>query len=157
MATVADLDVALAGARAVGRIDPDPHRLAPVAAVGQQHLEPGVRVDLDGVIAALWRRREEGAGDVAGGDPVAAQHDQPEVHEVLADTAADAQQVGDGRADVGHAAAILEALRDQADAERLDGRQRGRRARSSRRSPRARPLVGAAIVATSRYSPAASR
>ena len=125
VAAVADLDVALAGDDAVRRVEPDPDRLAAAGAARQEDLEPGVRVDLDRVVAAVARGREQVAGDIARGDAAATQQDQREVDEVLADAGADVEQVGDRRADVGDPAAVGEAIRDQlAEMERRAQRRR---------------------------------
>ena len=90
------------------------HCSSPPVRVGrQQRLEPGVCLDLGGVaLLAPLGRREQVAGDVAGGDPVAAQQHEREVREVLADARAGVEQVLDLGADVGHARAVLEAVRD---------------------------------------------
>ena len=56
VAAVADLHVRLAGEAAVGRIGADPDRLAAAVLPGQQRLDPGVRLDLDRVVALVGGR-----------------------------------------------------------------------------------------------------
>jgi hypothetical protein len=88
---VPDLDVPLASQRAVGGIGGDPDRLA---VARQQRLDPGVRLDLRRVGALVpVRWRSQVAGDVPRRDPVAAQQQQREVREVLADAGAGLEQL----------------------------------------------------------------
>ena len=79
----------------------------------QQRFEPGVGVDLDGLLGVAGAGREQITGHVPRGDAVVTKQGQAEMDEVLAHAGAPVEQIANGRVDVGGALAVLEPVGDQ--------------------------------------------
>ena len=139
-AAVADLHVALAG-QAGGWSGRRRSRRARAVRPGQQRLEPGVRLDLDRVRAAVLRRGEQVARHVARRDPVRRSSISPRCTKSWQTPAPPASRSSTVEPDVGGSRLVLEAVRDRLD-ERARVLERGVARRWPRRSSSIDRVVG---------------